>query len=95
MPISVQAFKQAYGFSPRQYNRVDFLEKSKIRQDLMANAGYGFGALPEPANPDRFRVRVRKRSAARVAYVRVIGGYDVAKILAGYRKLSVLKLPRL
>jgi len=78
-------------------NRVDFLEKSKIRQDLMANAGYGFGALPAPANPDRFRVRVRERKATRIAYVRLIGGYDAEKILAGYRKLigSVSMLPRL
>jgi hypothetical protein len=53
--------------------RADFLEKSKIRQDLMTNAGYGFGALPAPANPDRFRVRGRQRSASRIGYVRVIG----------------------
>ena len=82
-----RAFKQAYGFSPRSYTREAFLEKSKIRQDLMANAGYGFGALPSAANPDRFRVRIRNRSATRIAYVRVIGGYAPAKILAGFRKL--------
>jgi AraC family transcriptional regulator len=41
-----RAFKEAYGFSPLSYTRATFLEKSKIRQDLMANAGYGFGALP-------------------------------------------------
>jgi AraC family transcriptional regulator len=82
-----RAFKQAYGFSPRSYTRDAFLEKSKIRQDLLANAGYGFGALPKPDNPDRFRVRVRDRSALRIAYVRVIGGFAPEKILAGFRKL--------
>jgi len=82
-----RAFKQAYGFSPRSYTRATFLEKSKIRQDLMANAGYGFGALPKPANPDRFRVRLRERPASRIGYVRVIGGYQPDRILAGYRKL--------
>lgn len=84
-----RAFKQAYGFSPRSYTRAAFLEKSKIRQDLMANAGYGFDVLPAPAsaNPDRFRVRVRDRGATRIGYVRVIGGYQPETILAGYRKL--------
>jgi len=64
-----RAFKLAYGFSPRSYTRATFLEKSKIRQDLMANAGYSFGALPKPANPDRFRVRLRERPASRIGYV--------------------------
>ncbi len=82
-----KAFKQAYGFSPSRYDRATFLEESKIRQDLMANAGYGFGELPSPANPDRFRVLVRERPAMRIGYVRVIGGYRPDKILAGYRRL--------
>ena len=82
-----RTFKQAYGFSPRSYSREAFLEKSKIRQDLMANAGYGFGALPSSANPDRFRVRVRQRSVTRIGCVRVIGGYRPEKILAGFHKL--------
>jgi len=36
-----RAFKQAYGFSPSQFTPETFIEKSKIRQDLLANAGYG------------------------------------------------------
>jgi AraC family transcriptional regulator len=43
--------------------------------------------LPAAANPDRFRVRVRQRSALRIAYVRLIGGYQPDKIFAGYRKI--------
>src|SRR5271168_4257069 len=38
-----RAFKQVYGFSPRHHSRERFLEDSKIRQDLLANAGYHFG----------------------------------------------------
>lgn len=84
-----KSFKQAYGFSPREYDRETFLEKSKIRQDLVANAGYGFGASPPPppSKPDRFRVTVRERPKLRIGYVRVIGGYSPDKILAGYRRL--------
>jgi hypothetical protein len=44
---------QAYGFSPRVYTREVFLEMSKIRQDLMAIAGYDFGALPLAATSSR------------------------------------------
>ncbi len=89
-----KAFKQAYGFSPSRYDRATFLEESKIRQDLMANAGYGFGALPSPTNPDRFRVLVRERPAIRIGYVRVIGGYRPDKILAGFRRLIAWGLRR-
>ena len=45
-----RAFKQEYGFSPRHSSRDRFLEKSKIRQDLLANAGYNLGKLPRSAN---------------------------------------------
>jgi AraC family transcriptional regulator len=56
-----RAFKQVYGFSPRHQSRERFLQDSKIRQDLLTNAGYGLGKLPEPSNPDGFRVRLVER----------------------------------
>jgi AraC family transcriptional regulator len=82
-----RAFKQAYGFSPRQESRERFLQESKIRQDLLANSGYDFAKLPVPRNPDRFRVRLVDRPAQRIAYVRVVGGYVADKILAGFNRL--------
>jgi AraC family transcriptional regulator len=51
-----------------------------------ANAGYGFGKLPD-GNPDRFRVRLVDRPALRIAYVRVIGGYDATMLRAGFDRL--------
>src|SRR5262249_2824135 len=48
-----RAFKQVYGFSPRHESRERFLEGSKIRQDLLPNAGYDFTKLPDAGNPDR------------------------------------------
>jgi AraC family transcriptional regulator len=83
-----RAFRQAYGFSPRQFSRERLLQESKIRQDLLANAGYNLGKLPDPRNPDRFRVRLLDRPSQRIAYVRVIGGYDAPKILAGFERLD-------
>jgi hypothetical protein len=82
-----RAFRQVYGFSPRHESREHFLEESKIRQDLRANAGYGFGKLPDPRNPDRFRVHLVDHPARRVAYVRVVGGYVPDKILDGFDRL--------
>ena len=61
-----------------------FLEDSKIRQDLLANAGYHFGKLPESGNPNRFRVRLVDRPAQRIAYVRVVVGYVPEKIMGGF-----------
>jgi AraC family transcriptional regulator len=82
-----RAFREAYGFRPRDYSRERFLETSKIRQDLWANARYDLARLPRARNPDRFRVRLVDRPARRVAYVRVIGGYNADKILGGFHRL--------
>jgi AraC family transcriptional regulator len=82
-----RAFKQTYGFSPRGFSRDRLLQDSKIRQDLMANALYGFGKLPDGRNPDRFRVRLVDRPAQRIAYERVIGSFDWQKLLAGFDRL--------
>jgi len=82
-----RAFKQTYGFSPRGFSRDRFLQESKIRQDLLANAWYGFGKLPDPRNPDRFRVRLVDRPAQRIAYERVIGSFDMPRLVAGFDRL--------
>jgi AraC family transcriptional regulator len=82
-----RAFRQAYGFRPRDYSRERFLETSKIRQDLWANVRYDRARLPRARNPDRFRVRLVDHPARRIAYVRVIGGYNAEKILGGFNRL--------
>jgi len=81
-----RVFKQAYGFIPSRCSRERLLEDSKIRQDLFANVGYGFGKLPA-GNPDRFRVRLVDRPVQGVAYVRVIGAFNADKALAGFDRL--------
>lgn len=82
-----RAFKQMYGFAPREYSHEKFIKNSKIRQDLANQAGYGFGALPAVRNPDRFRVKLFDRPAQRIAYVRVIGGFNPETIGAGFERL--------
>jgi AraC family transcriptional regulator len=82
-----RAFRQAYGFPPRNYSRERFLETSKIRQDLWANARYHVARLARARNPDRFRVRLVDRPALPIAYIRVIGGFNAEKILAGFHRL--------
>lgn len=82
-----RSFKQVYGFSPRRFTPQRFVQESKNRQDLLANAGYGFGKAPDPANPDRFRVRLVERPALRVAYSRVIGTQSMERLLAGFDEI--------
>ncbi len=82
-----RAFKQAYGFSPRRFTPERFVQESKNWQDLLSNAGYGFEKLPEPSNPDRFRVRLLERPGQRIAYVRVIGTHQEDRLLAGFEQL--------
>jgi AraC family transcriptional regulator len=84
-----RTFKKQYGFSPRGFSRERFLQESKIRQDLQANAGYGFGKLPDGKNPDRFQVRLVDRPAQRIAYVRAIGSFDLQGILTAFDRLMV------
>src|SRR5262249_9142907 len=38
-------------------------------------------------NPDRFRVRMVERPMQRIAYVRVLGAYNVEKLLGGFDRL--------
>jgi AraC family transcriptional regulator len=90
-----RAFRQAYGFRPRDYSRERFLETSKIRQDLWANARHDRARLPRARNPDRFRVRLVDRPARPIAYVRVIGGYHAEKILGGFHRLMDWGVDRL
>lgn len=80
-------FKQSYGFSPKEYSTERFVKESKIRQDLMSNAGYDFGMGLDQANPDGFRVKVEDRPETRIAYVRVIGGYKPERIMEGLERL--------
>jgi AraC family transcriptional regulator len=82
-----RTFKQKYGFSPGRFSRERFLHESKIRQDLLANSGYGFGKLPDGRNPDRFRVRLVDRPTQWVAYERVLGSFDMNKLLAAFDRL--------
>jgi AraC family transcriptional regulator len=82
-----RAFRQAYGFRPRDYSRERFLQSSKIRQDLWANARHDVARLPRSRNPDRFRVQLVDQPARRIAYIRVIGGYNAEKILGGFHCL--------
>jgi AraC family transcriptional regulator len=86
-PDFSRAFKQAYGFSPRHFTPVRFVEESKIRQDLLPNAGYGFGKPPDPANPDRFRPRLVERPTQPIAYVRAIGMQTPDRLLAAFDRL--------
>jgi DNA gyrase inhibitor GyrI/AraC-like DNA-binding protein len=82
-----RTFKQTYGFSPRGLTRDRLLQESKIRQDLLPNAGYGFGKLPDARNPDRFRVRLVDRPAQRIAYERAIGSFEPQRVLAAFERL--------
>ena len=81
-----RSFKQQYGFSPKGYSRERMLQESKIRQELLGNAGYA-NPMNSDAVADGFRVTVAEQPAMRIAYVRVIGGFRPERILSGLERL--------
>lgn len=81
-----RSFKQQYGFSPKDYSRDRMLKESKIRQELLSNAGYA-SPMNSDAVADGFRVTVADQPAMRIAYIRVIGGYKPDRILSGLERL--------
>lgn len=72
-----RSFKASYGFSPKGYSAERFGRESKIRQELLTNAGYDFSVDVA----DGFRVKIADRPAIRIAYVRAIGGKNIRAAL--------------
>ncbi len=82
-----RCFKQSYGFSPKQYTPERFAEESKIRQELLVNSGYASSMGSAEQIADGFRVSVVDRPAMRIAYVRVIGGFNSTRITSELERL--------
>ena len=64
------------------------LKESKIRQELLANRGYGDGVDKGTENKDRFRVRMVERVEQPIVYARVIG-HDPVRMTDAYDRLMV------
>jgi AraC family transcriptional regulator len=82
-----RCFRERYGFSPKNYTPERLAKESKIRQDLLTNAGYSPRVSSEEANPDRFRVEIEERPAIRLAYVRVMNSYKPENIVSGLERV--------
>ncbi|MBI1335254.1 MAG: helix-turn-helix domain-containing protein [Armatimonadetes bacterium] len=80
-----RAFREVYGYPPSQHRKGRAGEDSKIRQDILANRGYGSTGSKESG--DHFVVRVEELPAIRFAYVRVIGGFQPDRLLSGLDRL--------
>lgn len=82
-----RAFREVYGYPPSKHTKGRVREDSKIRQDILANRGYGFRRPNEAVEGDDFQVRIEDLPAQRIAFVRVIGGGKPERLMAALERL--------
>jgi len=82
-----RAFRETYGYPPSQHKKGRLAEDSKIRQDMRPSRGYGFYGQNTAVQEDQFEVRVQDLPEQRIAYIRVIGGFNPGKLMASLSRL--------
>ncbi len=82
-----RAFREVYGYPPSQHRAGRIAEESKIRQDMLENLGYGFRRPNAASAEDQFQVRIEDLPEQRIAYIRVIGGHQPQRLMAGLSRL--------
>jgi len=82
-----RAFREVYGYPPSKHTKGRVSEDSKIRQEMLANKGYHFRGPNDSAEGDNFQVRIEELPAQRIAFVRVIGGYQPDRLMAALERL--------
>jgi AraC family transcriptional regulator len=82
-----RAFREVYGYPPSKHVAGRIAEDSKIRQDMLENAGYSFRGLNKPVAGDDFNVRIEDLSEKRIAFIRVIGSHRPDRLMAALERL--------
>jgi AraC family transcriptional regulator len=82
-----RAFREVYGYPPSHHRKGRVREDSKIQQDIRQGSAYGFGRPIEAVDGDQFQVRVEELPTRRIAYVRVIGATQPARLMAALERL--------
>ncbi len=85
-----RAFKEVFGFAPRQFTRERFREHRKNCEVDPVNPDYPVSmpwSYQTSLNPDRFRARLMDIPARRVALVRVIDSYNAPRLISGLERL--------
>ncbi|REJ77319.1 MAG: AraC family transcriptional regulator [Acidobacteria bacterium] len=81
-----RGFRQYFGISPREYRNGVEIENSKIRKELFPMAEYLIPMSGEELR-ENFPVEIRRFPERRVAFIRVIGGYEEERVPNAYRAL--------
>lgn len=81
-----RGFRQYFGISPSSYRKGGEIENSKIRKDLFPIDEY---LIPMSGRElrENFPVEIRRFPERRVAFIRVIGGYEEDRVPNAYRSL--------
>lgn len=81
-----RGFRQYFGVSPSAYRKGKEIENSKIRKELFPMEEYLIPMTDEELR-ENFPVEIRRFPERRVAFVRVIGGYEEDRVPNAYRTL--------
>lgn len=71
-----RSFRERFGVSPREFDIERFRRARRDRLIDAMPAGTGSARMPEAANPEAFKVRLRDLPERRVAYLRVFRPYE-------------------
>ena len=71
-----RSFRERFGVSPREFDIESFRRGQRDRLIDAMPAGTGSARMPEAANPEAFKVRLRDLPERRVAYLRVFRPYE-------------------
>ncbi|QQS40688.1 MAG: AraC family transcriptional regulator [Acidobacteriota bacterium] len=81
-----RGFRQYFGIAPSEYRKGAEIENSKIRKDLFPISEYLLPMSDEELRGN-FPVEIRRFPERRVAFIRVIGGYEEDRVPNAYRSL--------
>lgn len=81
-----RSFRQYFGISPSRYRKGGEIKNSKIRKDLFPMNDYLI-PMSDRELRENFPVEIRRFPERRVAFIRVIGGYEEDRVPNAFKRL--------
>jgi AraC-like DNA-binding protein/DNA gyrase inhibitor GyrI len=83
-----RAFKKHFGVSASQFDEAEFLKKSKIGKEFSFEPRYYLKELTQEEKDINLEVQIKRVPEMRLAYLRVIGGYNPELMINAYKQFT-------